>query len=146
MSVSRPGRLRAETVAVGAGRTAVRLGEPLNVPVVMASNFRAGQDGATGVPSAGYARDDGTATWAALETAVGELAGKAKAQVLPDRGNCPGQVTPMLGDVRRSGQSLRPTAAPAAIGTADAWGDRNAALRPTVRIREVTSVLVVWMH
>jgi len=61
-------RLHAETVCVGAGRTEARAGQPLNVPLVMASNFRAGHTGE-------YARDDGTATWAALEAAVGALEG-----------------------------------------------------------------------
>lgn len=64
---------RAETVLVSAGRPGVGAGEPLNVPPVMASNFRAGRDGAAGARE--YARDDGTAGWEALEATVGELEG-----------------------------------------------------------------------
>lgn len=57
-----------ETICVSAGRTVERPGEPLNVPLVMASSFRSGGD-------LEYSRNDGTPTWAALETAVGLLEG-----------------------------------------------------------------------
>jgi cystathionine gamma-synthase len=59
--------VRVETVCVSAGR-AEAPGEPLNVPPVFASSFRAG-----GVHD--YARNEGTPTWAALEDAVGRLEG-----------------------------------------------------------------------
>jgi cystathionine gamma-synthase len=58
-------QLALATLAVSAGRPE-RAGEPLNAPIVLASNFRAGPE---------YSRTDGTATWHALEAAVGELEG-----------------------------------------------------------------------
>ena len=57
--------LSPRTLAVTAGRPTGH-GEPLNTPIVLASNFRDGGD---------YARTHGTETWAALETAVGALEG-----------------------------------------------------------------------
>ena len=57
--------LSAATIAVTAGRPSGP-GDPLNQPIVLASNFRGGGD---------YTRTHGTDTWAALETAVGELEG-----------------------------------------------------------------------
>ena len=64
-------RRRPQTAVVAAGRTSGP-GQPVNVPLVLASNFRA----ATGdAPGRSYARDDGTATWEALEEVVGELEG-----------------------------------------------------------------------
>jgi cystathionine gamma-synthase len=54
-------------VCVSAGRTEGP-GEPLNVPPVFASSFRLGGEH-------DYARNEGTATWAALEDAVGRLEG-----------------------------------------------------------------------
>jgi cystathionine gamma-synthase len=81
---------RAETVVVVAGRPHGP-GLPLNVPVVLASNFRAMPGGSSavvggGVPSAPgsvtvdgrgreYSRDDGTPGWDALEAVLGELEG-----------------------------------------------------------------------
>ncbi|HKS46651.1 MAG TPA: PLP-dependent transferase [Amycolatopsis sp.] len=59
--------LSPRTRAVTAGRPAGS-GEPLNTPIVPASTYLAGGDFA-------YAREDGTPTWVALETAVGELEG-----------------------------------------------------------------------
>jgi cystathionine gamma-synthase len=59
--------LRPETVAIRAGRPDAA-GEPLNHPLVTASNFRIGGDRE-------YARGQGTSTVAALEEAVGELEG-----------------------------------------------------------------------
>jgi cystathionine gamma-synthase len=61
-------RLRAETIAVKAGRGAGRPGDPLGPPLVMASNFHAGGERA-------YARTEGTPTWQALEGAIGDLEG-----------------------------------------------------------------------
>jgi cystathionine gamma-synthase len=58
--------LRIATRAVSAGRPSVP-GAPLNAPLVPASNFVLGGDGAA------YSRDDGTPTWAAFEAAVGSL-------------------------------------------------------------------------
>ncbi len=55
-----------DTVAVSAGRP-TQVGEPLNHPIVLASNIR-GEEGV-------YARTHGVATWAGLEEAVGALEG-----------------------------------------------------------------------
>ncbi|MGF1599368.1 MAG: trans-sulfuration enzyme family protein [Acidimicrobiales bacterium] len=63
----RPEGPRIETLVVTAGR-APGPGQPLNVPLMPASTFTAGGEH-------GYARDDGTPTWQALETAVGALEG-----------------------------------------------------------------------
>ena len=57
--------LSPRTIAVVAGRPA-GAGDPLNHPLVLASNFRAGGD---------YTRTHGTTTWQALEEAVGALEG-----------------------------------------------------------------------
>lgn len=57
--------LSPATIAVTAGRPSTA-GDPLNQPIVLASNFREGGE---------YTRTHGTDTWAALETAVGELEG-----------------------------------------------------------------------
>ena len=58
--------MRPETIAVSAGRPKGD-GEPLNQPLVLASNIR-GAEGA-------YSRTHGTPTWHALEEAVGALEG-----------------------------------------------------------------------
>ncbi|HEY7628335.1 MAG TPA: PLP-dependent transferase [Ilumatobacteraceae bacterium] len=58
-------RLSPATLAVTAGRSDSP-GDPLNPPIVMASNFRAGGE---------YTRTHGTATWAALQEAIGALEG-----------------------------------------------------------------------
>lgn len=58
---------RIETVAITAGRPHA-LGEPLNTPITLASNFASGAG-----PE--YARGDSTPTWVALEEAVGALEG-----------------------------------------------------------------------
>ena len=55
-----------DTIAVSAGRPTA-IGEPLNHPIVLASNIR-GEEGV-------YARTHGVATWAGLEEAVGALEG-----------------------------------------------------------------------
>lgn len=66
-----PPRLRTQhslsprTVAVTSGRP-TGVGSPLNQPIVLASNFRS---------SGNYSRDQGTETWVALETAIGDLEG-----------------------------------------------------------------------
>lgn len=57
--------LSPATIAVTAGRPSAP-GDPLNQPIVLASNFRSGGE---------YTRTHGTETWAALETAVGALEG-----------------------------------------------------------------------
>lgn len=59
--------LRPETLAVSAGRPGV-LGQPLNHPIVVASNFLSGAG-----PE--YSRGDGTETVQAFEAAVGALEG-----------------------------------------------------------------------
>lgn len=57
--------LSPATLAVTAGRPSAP-GDPLNPPIVMASNYRAGGE---------YSRTHGTETWAALEEAIGALEG-----------------------------------------------------------------------
>ncbi|HEY0521549.1 MAG TPA: PLP-dependent transferase [Ilumatobacteraceae bacterium] len=57
--------LSPATIAVTAGRPSAA-GDPLNQPIVLASNFREGGE---------YTRTHGTDTWAALEHAVGALEG-----------------------------------------------------------------------
>jgi cystathionine gamma-synthase len=64
---------RPQTALVAAGRPADEPGQPLNVPIVLASNFRAGNRGQTGDRE--YSRDDATPGWEALEEVVGELEG-----------------------------------------------------------------------
>ncbi len=66
------GNIRPETLAVTAGRPPAIPGAPMNVPLVLASNFRAGT---TQAPVTEYSRDGGTASWQALEDAVGALEG-----------------------------------------------------------------------
>ena len=65
-------RHRPDTVAVTAGRPPALPGQPMNEPLVLASNFRAGTAQA---PVNEYSRDGGTASWHALELAVGALEG-----------------------------------------------------------------------
>jgi cystathionine gamma-synthase len=72
-----PAGLRPETAVICAGRPGHAAGGPLNVPVVLASNFHAC---ITAVPGAeensrAYSRTDATPTWEALETAVGQVEG-----------------------------------------------------------------------
>src|SRR3954469_22243045 len=57
--------LRPETVAIHAGRAVRVAGEPLNPPLVPASNFY----------DAGYAREEGSPGWAPFEAAIGALEG-----------------------------------------------------------------------
>src|SRR3954451_12458516 len=57
--------LRPETVAIHAGRAVRVAGEPLNPPLVPASNFY----------DAGYAREQGSPGWAPFEAAMGALEG-----------------------------------------------------------------------
>jgi cystathionine gamma-synthase len=71
-SAGRPAR-RPQTALIAAGRPADEPGQPLNVPIVAASNFRAGSpEGAGGRE---YSRGDGTPGWEALEEVIGELEG-----------------------------------------------------------------------
>jgi len=69
--------LRPETAVICAGRPSRAASGPLNVPVVLASNFRAGITPAPGTQqgSRSYARTDATPTWEALEAAVGQVEG-----------------------------------------------------------------------
>jgi len=72
-----PAGLRPETAVICAGRPRHAASEPLNVPVVLASNFHASTTAAP-APEEGirsYARTDATPTWEALETAVGQVEG-----------------------------------------------------------------------
>ncbi len=72
-----PGGLRPETAVICAGRPGHAAGGPLNVPVVLASNFQAGTMAAPGTreDSRAYSRTDATRTWEALERAVGQVEG-----------------------------------------------------------------------
>jgi len=67
-----PARLHPETAVICAGRPRHAAGEPLNNPIVLASNFHAGttEEGARA-----YSRTDATPGWEALETAVGQVEG-----------------------------------------------------------------------
>jgi cystathionine gamma-synthase len=70
--MDKPSQLKPASWLVAAGRPS-EPGEPLNTPLVPASNFVLGKERA-------YARDDGTPTWEALEALVGGLeAGRAVA-------------------------------------------------------------------
>ena len=72
-----PVGLHPETAVICAGRPGGAAGGPLNVPVVLASNFQAGAMAAPGAgqDSRAYSRTDATPTWEALETAVGQVEG-----------------------------------------------------------------------
>ena len=61
-------KVEPETWAVMAGRPTPRVGAPLNVPPVLASNFELGSERA-------YSRDDATPTWEAFEELLGGLEG-----------------------------------------------------------------------
>jgi cystathionine gamma-synthase len=67
-----PDGLRVETRLAVLGRGSHQPGQPLNVPIVPASNFRAAPSGAA---RREYARDDGTPGWEALEQLLGDLEG-----------------------------------------------------------------------
>jgi cystathionine gamma-synthase len=64
--------LRVETRLTVLGRGDQQPGQPLNVPIVPASNFRAAAHEPRGRE---YARDDGTPGWDALEQLLGDLEG-----------------------------------------------------------------------
>lgn len=64
--------LQVETRLAVLGRGDAGPGQPLNVPIVPASNFRAAASGPDGRE---YSRDDGTPGWEALEELVGNLEG-----------------------------------------------------------------------
>jgi cystathionine gamma-synthase len=72
-----PARLHPETAVICAGRPGHAAGEPLNTPLVLASNFQAGTRAApaTGQGGRAYSRTDATPGWEALETAVGQVEG-----------------------------------------------------------------------
>ncbi len=65
-------RYRIETRLTLLGRGDHRPGQPLNVPIGPAANFRAAPGGQT---ARGYARDNGTPGWEALEELLGDLEG-----------------------------------------------------------------------
>jgi cystathionine gamma-synthase len=71
-----PAGLHPETTVICVGRRHMA-GEPLNTPIVLASNFHLGTTAApgTGQDSRAYSRTDATPTWEALETAVGQVEG-----------------------------------------------------------------------
>jgi cystathionine gamma-synthase len=64
--------LHPETAVICAGRPGRTPSEPLNVPIVLASNFHADS---TEEDRRAYSRTDATPTWEALETAVGQVEG-----------------------------------------------------------------------
>ncbi|MGH3178714.1 MAG: trans-sulfuration enzyme family protein [Streptosporangiaceae bacterium] len=68
-----PVGLRPETAVICAGRPGHAAGGPLDVPVVLASNFHSGAG--TGEDRRAYSRTDATLGWEALETAVGQVEG-----------------------------------------------------------------------
>ena len=72
-----PAGLHPETAVICAGRPGHAGGGPLNVPVVLASNFHASEPASpgTGEDSRAYSRTDATPTWEALEAAVGQVEG-----------------------------------------------------------------------
>ena len=65
-------QLRVETRLAVLGRGDGRPGQPLNVPIVPASNFRAASSGPAGRE---YARGDGTPGWEAFEQLIADLEG-----------------------------------------------------------------------
>jgi cystathionine gamma-synthase len=69
--------LHPETAVICAGRPRRGASGPLNIPVVLASNFHAGTTAAPGAEGGirSYARTDATPTWEALEAAVGQVEG-----------------------------------------------------------------------
>jgi len=67
-----PPALHPETALICAGRPDQAAGGPLNVPIVLASNFQAGPGGED---SRAYSRTDATPGWEALEAVVGQLEG-----------------------------------------------------------------------
>ena len=68
-----PPALHPETALICAGRPDHAAGGPLNVPIVLASNFQAGAG--AGEDSRAYSRTDATPGWEALEAVVGQLEG-----------------------------------------------------------------------
>ena len=72
-----PARLHPETAVICAGRPGHAADEPLNTPLVLASNFQAGTRAAPGTGQGGraYSRTDATPGWEALEKAVGQVEG-----------------------------------------------------------------------
>jgi cystathionine gamma-synthase len=67
-----PAGLHPETAVICAGRPSHTPSEPLNVPIVLASNFHADS---TEEDGRAYSRTDATPTWEALEIAVGQVEG-----------------------------------------------------------------------
>lgn len=65
-------QLRVETRLAVLGRGEGRPGQPLNVPLMPASNFRAASSGAA---EREYSRDDGTPGWEALEQLIADVEG-----------------------------------------------------------------------
>src|SRR5207247_9089421 len=65
------------TAVICAGRPSRAGSEPLNVPVMLASNFHASITAAPGTDEGtrAYSRTDATPTWEALEAAVGQVEG-----------------------------------------------------------------------
>jgi hypothetical protein len=72
--------LHPDSLLVAAGRGAGRPGDPLNVPIVLASNFRAAAD--SSIAGREYSRDDATPGWEALESLLGALDGAKRSSSL----------------------------------------------------------------
>src|SRR5579863_6879550 len=70
---SRPPGLRPQTTLITSGRPVDEPGQPLNVPIFLASNFRADDQGQN--INRSYSRENATPGWEALEEVVGELEG-----------------------------------------------------------------------
>src|ERR1700753_1818122 len=68
-----PAGLRPETAVICAGRPGHAAGGPLNVPVVLASNFQSAA--MAGPESRASSRTAATPPWEALEEAVGQVEG-----------------------------------------------------------------------
>jgi cystathionine gamma-synthase len=73
MTSAHPTSRHPETTLITAGRPAAAAGQPLNVPIVAASNFLAGRSGHPADRE--YSRDHGTPGWDAFEDIVGRLEG-----------------------------------------------------------------------
>ncbi len=111
--------LSRSTLAVTAGRPEPSPGAALNVPVVMASTYRAGGD-------LTYGRD-GNPTWSALEEAVGALDG-GHAVAFPSG---MAALTAVLGTVRLGGIVVAPRSP--YTGTADVLREHQQSGRLVVR-------------
>ena len=132
-----------ETWAVMAGRGAPSAGSPLNVPVVLASNFELGSERA-------YSRDDATPTWEAFEELLGGLEGGEAVAFASGMGAAaavfdllPVGATVVLGD-----DCYQAVAGLAAAGAAQGrWRVVRVAVEDTARWLELTAHAdLVWLE